>query len=142
MEATYRGMIDTFNAKKEHLTGKDISAFMHDTIIHNGKPTSRDEVAHGPATAFTALQNVQFAVEEIKVLDAGSLKPGQHNFHCTLVLKPVEGDKRSIQEAGGFTEAFTYLFRDGRIAESSTGLDIDAKKAEMMADLEASSGKA
>lgn len=128
-------MIETFNAKKERLTGEDISPFMHDTIIHNGKPISRDEVAHGPATAFTALRNVQFAVEDIKILDADSLKPGQHDFHCKLVLKPIEGDMRSIQEAGGFTEAFTYLFKDGRIAESSTGLDIDAKKAEMMAGL-------
>ena len=110
---------------------------MHDTIIHNGKPTSRDEVASGPATAFSALQNMEFRVENMSTLPDADAAKGEHNFRCTIVLKPKEGDGRSIKDAGGFKEAFTYMFLDGRIKESATTLDIDAKKAELLAAAEA-----
>lgn len=119
-------MIDVFNTKRAALTGDDLAPFMHDPSLHNGKSISRAEVAHGPMTAFSALRNVEFSVDDMHT--------SGNEFRCTLFLKPVAGDPRSVQEAGGFVEKFRYTFADdGRISECTTDLDIDKKKEEVLA---------
>lgn len=123
-------MVDAFNARKTALTGADLAPFMHDTITHNGKRISRDEVAHGPVVAFAAIEDVEFSVDD--------MSSSGDRLECILSLKPIEGDARTIQEAGGFVERFEYRFaQDGRIAECTTQLDVDAKKAEVLARAEA-----
>lgn len=122
-EATYRHYIRCLN---DHLTG-DLSEFVHEELIYNGRPMTRLDYQNLIAADIAAIPNLHFDVR-LLLVDGDQIACRIH-FECTpqsefLGLKP---NGRSIS----FTEHVFYRLHDGKIAEVWSLLDRPAIKQQL-----------
>jgi predicted ester cyclase len=130
VEETYREYIEAINAQNWEL----IHSFLHDTVTHNNRPLSKPEYCQLMISAFDACPDIVFNIDKLLVDESD----GQ--VACRIVFggKPVKTflgceikDERRGKIAVDFAEHVFYVFREGKIADVKSLIDVEELKRQM-----------
>ena len=126
LAAHYRAYIAHLNTRR---TG-GLQDFVHDRLVHNGRDMSRSDYEDMLAATAAAIPDIRYDVGLL--LARGDEVAARIDFHCTpahewMGLAPTG---RAIT----FAEHVFYRFRDGRIAQVWSLVDLDAIRAQLGGD--------
>jgi steroid delta-isomerase-like uncharacterized protein len=121
-EQTYRKYIAAINAQDWEL----VQSFLHDTVTHNSRPLTKPEYCQLMTSVFEACPDIVFGIDKLLVDEPGEVA-------CRIVFKgtPTKTflgfeipQDRSEKRAISFAEHVFYVFREGKIADVKSLVDI------------------
>ncbi|WP_413804990.1 ester cyclase [Streptomyces sp. OE57] len=123
LEDRYRGYLTCLNERRFH----DLPEFVHDPVVHNGRTLTIAEFQDLLRRDATEIPDLHYAVERLVV--QGEEVACRIRFDCTPTasFRGIPPTGRSIS----FVEHVFYRYRDGRIAEIWSLIDMEAIREQL-----------
>jgi predicted ester cyclase len=130
IETTYRSYISAINAQNWEL----VETFLNDTITHNDRPLSKPKYCQLMTSVFDACPDIGFVIDKILVNEESGEVACRIAFEGTPVktflgCEIAGGGERKVS----FVEHVFYTFRDGKIEDVKSLVDVDGVKRQLSA---------
>ncbi|MEA5360918.1 ester cyclase [Amycolatopsis sp., V23-08] len=122
-ETRYRGYLTCLNERRYG----DLPEFAHDPVVHNGRSFAMAEFQGMLRRDAVEIPDLYYAIEQLVVQD--DRVACRIRFDCTPAapFRGIEPSGRPIS----FAEHVFYRYRDGRIAEIWSMIDLDAVREQL-----------
>ena len=123
LEAHYRRYLDRLNDRRID----ELDEFVHEDLLYNGQPETRADYRGRIAESIAAIPDLHY--------DARLIVVGGDRVACRLVFDCTpQSEWLGLQPTGAsisFSEHIFYEFRDGKIHEAWSLLDVPAIEAQL-----------
>jgi predicted ester cyclase len=131
IETAYRNYISAINSQNWEL----VQSFLNNTITHNDRQLSKPQYCQLMTAVFDACPDISFGIDKLLVNEESAEVACRIQFVGTPVKTFLgceiagDGGEREVS----FSEHVFYVFRDGKIADVKSLVDVDKVRRQLSA---------